>query len=92
MESRATTASTGEATGKDLARTCHDYTGPFRIRKKTLGETGSHNCKNASFLLPSYDGLRRVTEFDWKDLNNEKLIGSDYAYDDVGNPLNEDLD
>lgn len=55
----------------------YDYTGPWRVRKKTLGEayTGSANFENGTYLSTAYDGLRRTNEYVWKNKDNDVLVG-----------------
>ncbi|MCA8938994.1 MAG: RHS repeat protein, partial [Planctomycetes bacterium] len=59
----------------------YDYFGPGRLVKRTYG--------NGAFLTVGYDGKRRIDEYVTKNAETtpELLVGFEYAYDDVDNPL-----
>ncbi len=62
----------------------YTYSGPTRVVRKTLG--------NNAALLRAYDVKRRVVSHRWLDLvggSPQPLVGFEYDYDDVDNPLFE---
>jgi RHS repeat-associated protein len=61
----------------------YSYFGPTRVVRKTLG--------NGASLFRTYDVKRRVSAHSWFHLGNfsQLLVGFEYAYDDVDNPLFE---
>src|SRR5690606_16053636 len=68
----------------------YNYIGKWRVHSKTLGEAStSHDQYNQSKLNIGYDGLRRITDYTWRNDASQILTGHAYAYDDVGNLLNE---
>lgn len=61
----------------------YTYLGPWRVRNKILG--------NGATLTNLYDPKRRISEHAWRDATPEQniLVGFQYDYDDVDNPLYE---
>ncbi|HSR66637.1 MAG TPA: hypothetical protein VLU25_01745, partial [Acidobacteriota bacterium] len=61
----------------------YTYLGPWRVRNKILG--------NGATLTKLYDAKRRISEHAWRDATPEQniLVGFQYDYDDVDNPLFE---
>lgn len=61
----------------------YTYHGPWRVRNKIYG--------NGAGLTQSYDAKRRISQMLWTDGTSENnlLVGFEYDYDDVDNPLYE---
>ena len=57
------------------------YCGKYRVDTLTLG--------NGAKLTRTFDVKRRLISQDWRDVNNVRLVGVDYGYDDKDNPLHE---
>ncbi len=66
--------------GKSSVATYH-YFGPGRIQAKILG--------NGALLTNSFDAKRRLSSLTWNGSTNNLLVGFQYAYDAVNNPLYE---